>query len=513
MFHPCLPPIIYRETLSSFPLCDPRNSPCCHRSNGRRPRGDRAVTEKNRNRSLPQRGATYNLRGLQVTITAPQVVGRRTECFWYPNIMRFANGTLAMSIRVGDDRLTADDALLAWSRDEGRTWSDPKPYTCQSFSYLALPSGEMALLPHHLYKSADGCKAPITIINSKGVIRRVEDGVEIRGFSWPFGKDPFNPPEDVAKVASLGRVTLSFNGTPLRGKDGGFLTIVYGHFGNAKRLSTLLAESKDGLKWRIRATIADEACKLSGVEGPCEACLGRLRDGRLMCVFRRGWETYGQCWSADEGKTWTEPVAMKKEGKVEPKLLVLPSGTAVLAGGRPGLYLWFDNSGTGKDWQTIDTLSHHNAYLPQEPIGTTHVQGAGGTSSYAGIVALDANTFLYVYDRVPAGFHVRTGWKADLKDAGNVRETFGVFITRVTVRCPPDEGKGITVRRMTAPTRERTSTTWAKRNSSMPQVRNYLRRPASTRVCKSRGGVRCSASVENQPCKINLQMQDERKCA
>ncbi len=204
--------------------------------------------------------------------------------------------------------------------------------------------------------------------------------MEVTGLPRPIGRDPFNPPADVAAVVKLGRAELSFNGTPLAVRDGSFLTIVYGIFGHAKRYSTLVAESKDGLKWHIRSTVADENCKLPGIEGPCEACLCRLPDGRLMCVFRRGWETYGQCWSADDGRTWSEPVAMKKEGKVEPKLLVLPSGTVVLAGGRNGLYLWFNRDGSGKHWQVVDTLAHHNAMLPAEPISPTYPQNPGGTT-------------------------------------------------------------------------------------------------------------------------------------
>ena len=374
-------------------------------------------------------GKSYALGGLTVEISKPLCVGRSHKEFWYANLARFADGTLAMSIRLGDDIVTEDNARVLWSHDGGLAWSEPKPYSAQSFSYLLLPSGEIALLPHCLYKAPSGCKAPINIINSQGGIRRVEGGVEVTGLPRPTGRDPFSPPDDVATAVKLGRACLDFNGTPLAARDGKYLTIVYGIFSDAKRYSTLVAESTDGLHWRIRSTVADENCKLPGNEGPCEARLCRLADGRLMCVFRRGWETYGQSWSADDGRNWSEPVAMKNEGKVEPKLLVLPSGTVVLAGGRPGLYLWFNRDGTGKNWQAVDTLAHHNALLPGEPISPTDPQNAGGTTSYAGIVALDAHSFLYVYDRVPQSFRVRTGWKANPKQAGDVREMFSVRLT------------------------------------------------------------------------------------
>ena len=239
-------------------------------------------------------GKSYDLGDQVIEISKPLCVGRSQKEFWYPNLARFADGVLAMSIRVGDDRLTEDNALVLWSRNGGLTWTEPKPYTAQSFSYLPLPSGEIALLPHHLYKFPGGCKGPITIINSQGGMRRVEGGVEVTGLPRPTGRDPFNPPADVAAAAKLGRADSTSTACRWRARDGSFLTIVYGIFDGAKRFSTLVAQSQDGLKWHIRSTVADEHCKLSGVEGPCEACLCRLSDGRLMCVFRRGWETYGQ---------------------------------------------------------------------------------------------------------------------------------------------------------------------------------------------------------------------------
>jgi hypothetical protein len=373
-------------------------------------------------------GKTYDLEGLSVSISKPLCVGRSKKQFWYPNIMRFADGTLAMSIRTGDDRLTADEGLLIWSRDGGLTWSKPKPYTAQSFSYCPLPSGEFALLPHHLYKNKtpNGCKGHMNVIDAKGTVRLLKDGVTVAGFPRPFGSDPFNPKADVEEVAKQGRIPFFFNGIPLKARDGTYLTVIEGIYQNAKRMCTIVAESHDGFTWRFRSTVVDDGC-----DG--EACLCYTSDGRLMCIIRR-WPLYRQCFSSDEGRTWSEPVAMKKEGSVEPKLLVLQSGTIVLSGGRLGLYLWFNRDGSGKSWQTIDTLAHHNALLPQEVISPASPQNRGGTSSYTGIVEIEPDTFLCVYDRVPDTFRVRTHWKADPKDDNNNREKFSVYVVRVTVQ-------------------------------------------------------------------------------
>jgi hypothetical protein len=381
-----------------------------------------------------QTGKTYHLDSIKVTVSKPNCVGRDDKEFWYPNLMRFADGTLAMSIRTGDDRLTEDDAVLVWSKDNGLTWTEPKPYHAQSFCYLELPSGEFALLPHHMYRAEDGCKGSITVIDKKGTIRLLKDGVRVTG--WPRDVllgDLGNPKDAVAAVEAQGHVYCLFNGTPFRLQDGTFLSGMYCNFVGAKRDSNVVLESRDGLNWRVRAVIADENCRLRGAEGPCELCLLMLPDKRLMCVFRRGWETYGQCWSTDEGRTWSEPVAMATGiGKVEPKLLALQNGTIVLAGGRPRLYAWFNLDQKGERWLPLDMTQHHNDLLPEVPV-TDGIQNDGGTSSYTGIVEIEPDTFLYVYDRVPDSYRVITHWKTRPEYKDNIRERFSIYIARVTI--------------------------------------------------------------------------------
>src|SRR5207244_3261070 len=111
-------------------------------------------------------------------------------------------------------------------------------------------------------------------------------------------------------------------------KNGSYLSTLYGWFKDQKRYALVAAESADGVNWKIRATVADENCKLKGAEGPCEAALARLKDGRLLCVFRLASNVpYGQCFSSDDGKTWTEPASMPADVfSVQPSLVVLPDG-------------------------------------------------------------------------------------------------------------------------------------------------------------------------------------------
>jgi len=183
---------------------------------------------------------------------------------------------------------------------------------------------------------------------------------------------------------------------------------------------------------------------LPGRDGPSEADLLQLKDGRLLCVLRLGgWRLFGQSWSSDEGRTWTPAVAMPAFS-VQPSLVTLHGGqTVILAGGRPGLYLWFDRDGTGERWQWIDVQINHNASHPDEPIHHLYsdkrpdaitqawidadkaaVVRNKRTSSYTELVVLDESHLLYIYDRLPNGWH-------PIPD--DMDDTNSVWVVRITV--------------------------------------------------------------------------------
>jgi hypothetical protein len=73
-----------------------------------------------------------------------------------------------------------------------------------------------------------------------------------------------------------------------------------------------------------------------------------------------------------------------------------PGGVVALSGGRPGIFVWVNADGTGKDWQEVDVAAHHNACCPKETIGST--------TSYTEIIALDERHLLLIYDRIPGGW-------------------------------------------------------------------------------------------------------------
>jgi len=112
-----------------------------------------------------------------------------------------------------------------------------------------------------------------------------------------------------------------------------------------------------------------------------------------MCIYRLDSNlTYGQTWSSDEGKTWTEAVECKGPRSVEPSLVVLKNGTVVLSGGRPGIKLWINGDGTGKEWQEVDINKHRNQFLLKNQ------KQNHSTTGYTEMVAIDDTHLLYVYD-------------------------------------------------------------------------------------------------------------------
>jgi hypothetical protein len=357
------------------------------------------------------KAATVDLKGLKVSLSEPILVARSKGYLWFPTLLQLQNGDLlAVMSNYPDVNTTNATSLVCWSSDGGLTWSEPKE-ALYGDSHLRLPSGDELLLPYYLYPQKDGMGAPYQLIpKGKREIRTVKEGVHVTG--WPRPDRPIEP--------KLGMSGFVFNGQTVTLKEGGYLATLYGYFKDTKRYSLVAAESGNGVDWKIRTTIADEKCKLPGNEGPCEAALCRLADGRLMCVFRmHSGKPYGQSWSSDEGKTWSEPVAMSDVFSVQPSLAVLKDGTVVLSGGRPNLYAWFNLDGKGKDWQRLAIHEHHNSSRPKEPIDSP-----GHTSSYTEVVALDETHLLYIYDRVPHG------WQAIPKDSA---DTNSVWVVRLTL--------------------------------------------------------------------------------
>ncbi len=288
-----------------------------------------------------------------------------------------------------DVHTSSSTCQTSWSSDGGRTWSEMKPALYGDVSFL-LPNGDLQLLPYYLRPApGGGITAPYQIArNGSHDLKVIAPGVTVTG--WPKLLGSLAP--------KLGLAGFVFNGNSIRTNDGQFLAMLYGYFEGDKIFSLVCAESSDGVAWKIRSVVADKSCGFKG-SGPCESAVCRVKDGRLMCVFRAdGGLPFGQTFSADEGKTWDKPVLMKDVFSVQPSIMRV-AGTLFLSSGRPGIYVWCNLDGMGRNWEKIDIMAHHNACRPDETITAEH------TSSYTEIVALDDSSALLIYDRIPHGWH------------------------------------------------------------------------------------------------------------
>ena len=69
---------------------------------------------------------TIELNGLTVSLSQPVLVARSKGYLWFPSLQRFPDGTLlAVMSSLADVHVNQTAALYAWSRDGGRSWSEP----------------------------------------------------------------------------------------------------------------------------------------------------------------------------------------------------------------------------------------------------------------------------------------------------------------------------------------------------------------------------------------------------
>jgi hypothetical protein len=171
-------------------------------------------------------------------------------------------------------------------------------------------------------------------------------------------------------------------------------------------------------------------------QGPGENDLVKLQDGSLLSVFRvQTCHQYRSSRSLDGGgRVWTAPklLAPNVLGSVRPKLLRLPSGQVMLAGGRPGLSLWLSDDATADTWTRINVAAVHNRlatdpgwrYEPgfandtdvcsattKSPSGCSchHPTGPASTTAYTSLLQVGPRQFLLQYDRLANGWKIPPG--------------------------------------------------------------------------------------------------------
>ena len=202
-------------------------------------------------------------------------------------------------------------------------------------------------------------------------------------------------------------------GPILHARNGDLITPIYYKTKRDPRYYRLgmIRSSDEGKTWNEYSTIAalksgEPPWPWLDKDGPCEAGMVRLADGRLYVIYRTGSDGYmGKAWSNDDGQTWTSPSHLPFKG-VSPRMRRLGNGVLACTFGRPGpVSIMFSLDGTGEKWDHVTTIF------------------SGRSTHYNDFIEISPEKILLVYDNAPHwhDYHPETD--------RNAKETvFGTFI-------------------------------------------------------------------------------------
>lgn len=313
-------------------------------------------------------------------------ITRAKDRCWFPSIYQFANKDLIVDMSMHADTTHPEGGFrqaYCISRDGGATWSERFPVETFGGVWAETPSpdGSVWAISSHVIgkESEQDFLFERTHLFDRG---RNGDGIKVDKRS------------DIKLHMNSPIQGVMFTGSILPSHDGGLLTCVYTHTqAQPKYYHVSIARSDDnGLTWHegtIISSVPNEDQPLPGMgkDGPCEAGLVRLRDGRLFVIYRTGSDGYmGVAWSSDEGRTWTPPTLIPYKG-VEPRVRLLSNGILACSTGRPGpVMMMFSLDGTGKNWSNFTNIF------------------SDMSTRYTEFVELAPGKLFLVYDGVPYGW-------------------------------------------------------------------------------------------------------------
>lgn len=325
---------------------------------------------------------------------------------WFPTVHRFSNGDLMTTMRMSPDEVNPEGDFSAYclSRDGGSTWS--RRYTMGAganvdgaWSQVARPDGSIWQLygwvDAHPEHQVQGFYLTRTEFHRSGMEFRQRRNVPLR-MSEPVETKPtklFDREVQDGKLASQ-PIMLPWGPILDTGHASMIAPLYYTPVEDQRYYHLALIRSDDdGETWRQVSTIAAVMPGANpwpgmGGEGPCEAGMVRLADGRLFALFRTGGNGFiGAAWSSDDGETWTPPVSLPHKG-VALRVRRLSNGALACTTGRPGpVVVMFSADGTGETWSHVT------------PIFT------GKSTHYTDFVEIEPGKLLVVYDSVPYGWY------------------------------------------------------------------------------------------------------------
>jgi hypothetical protein len=353
--------------------------------------------------------------GIEVQIGKTVEISSSSDFCWYPTIHQFPTGELLVTMRMCADETFPESEFSgnSISRDGGLTWSVRYPmgeganidaaYTDaprKDGCILSLTGGYCAVEPDPVAQ-AKRFRTTLTRYARGGMevnlirdaVIDVQDSVQAR---------PVKRPGEMKRTQFY---ELQPFGAIIEGNEHDLLSTAYifTELDGRRRRLILLRSTDEGMSWHQCAKVAaiepgEQPPDWWGNEGPCEACIVRTRDGRLLIVFRTGnGGLLGQTWSSDGGRTWSKPIPMTIRG-VAPHIRLLSSGLLALSTGRPApVSIFFSPDGNGEAWSP-----------PTEIFGGVDTGQKGfdkqRSTRYTDFVEVEPGRLLLVYDSVPYGW-------------------------------------------------------------------------------------------------------------
>ncbi len=374
-----------------------------------------------------------SIHGIDFYAEKPVVVDKRKGHFHFPVLYGRKKEDFVLIGRISHDPPEGIyfDSELYTTDESGASWNQTGivlPNLCSS----SIDIQDDTLVMPFYFMELNGCRRDLIgstylLERTGGALKPIAKNVEIKGFPDEFADSRWNRDEDHAMVCACtdGNV-ISIN------HEAQYMGLMYGvrkqDEGRTDRkysLYVIHANQDNPYEWTYLSKVAGPS-DVSGREGPCEASLVRLDDGRILCVFRVGcfsvgsgsnpsMDCYYKSYSQDEGKTWSLAEPFHGVWAVEPRLLKMSNGTIILCGGRPGIYMWVCTDGIGEQWHRINILEIHNELIGDKAlqiienyqkmdaeISTDSYQ----TTSYTDIKEGEPGVLYITYDRIPYGWKI-----------------------------------------------------------------------------------------------------------
>jgi hypothetical protein len=267
---------------------------------------------------------------------------------YFPVLVRTGKQSMAVIYRTGGTHVTASATLaVATSADGGMCWTDPVEITPRwedsrnpAFGVNAKGHLIAAYWKATMDCYADSPNGPLwkaTPAEGKvpaTFVRISTNNGRTWSKEWPYLS------ELLTLASPFGRIISAPDGTLLMG--------IYGsprkkHRG-ANDVSVLLRSSDGGKTWGDESLVA---------VGYNETSFAFLPSGRLLAAARSESGHVATLFSADNGRTWSKPAQVTRDGEHPADLTVLASGAVQLTFGRRirpmGCGVLFSNDG-GKTW-------------------------------------------------------------------------------------------------------------------------------------------------------------------